>query len=266
MISGVPTMFAYLNDLPLSTISKYKLTSLTSCVSAGSILSPKIYNEFHDIYGARIADCYGITEAAGNLSANYRYGMVKPASAGTAYPFTDIKIVDDNDNPVEIGDVGELIARGPQIMKEYWRMPKETVETLKGGYLHTGDLARLDEDGYIHIVDRKKDLIITGGFNIYPAEVEILVNTYFKVSQSAMFGVSDETKGEIGWAAVVLKEGMSATEEEIIEYCRSQMAAYKCPRKVVFRECLPVNAMNKVLRRKLREEYSATGVSPVAKR
>lgn len=259
-------MFAYLNDLPLNTISKYKLSSLVSCVSAGSILSPKIYNEFNDIYGARIADCYGITEAAGNLSGNYRYGMVKPASAGPPYPLTDIKIVDENDNPIAIGEVGELIARGPQIMKEYWRMPKETEETLKGGYLHTGDLARLDGNGYVYIVDRKKDMILTGGFNIYPAEVEIYMNTHYKVSQSAMFGVKDEAKGEIGWAAIVLKEGMTATEAEIIEYCRSQMAAYKCPRKVVFRESLPVNVMNKVLRRKLRDEYSAVGASPPAKK
>ncbi len=266
LISGVPTMFAYLNDLPLSTISKYKLTSLLSGVSAGSILSPKIYNEFKDIYGARIADLYGITEAAGNLAGNYRYGMVKPASAGPAYPLTDIKIVDENDNPLPVGEVGELIARGPQIMKEYWRMPEETEKTLKGGYLHTGDLARMDEDGFVYIVDRKKDMIITGGFNIYPAEVEILMNTYYKVSQSAMFGVKDEAKGEIGWAAIVLKEGMTATEEEIVEYCRSQMAVYKCPRKVVFRESLPVNVMNKVLRRKLRDEYSAAGASTTAKK
>ncbi len=151
-------------------------------------------------------------------------------------------------------------------MKEYWRMPEETAKTLKGGYLHTGDLARMDEDGFVYIVDRKKDMIITGGFNIYPAEVEILMNTYHKVSQSAMFAVPDQAKGEIGWAAIVLKEGMTATEDEIIEYCRSQIAAYKCPRRVVFRESLPVNAMNKVLRRKLRDEYATAAVSPVAGR
>ena len=266
MVSGVPTMFAYLNDLPLSTISKYNLTSLVYCVSAGSILPPKIYDEFKDIYSARIADIYGITEAAGALSGNYRYGMVKPGSGGPPYPLTDIKIVDANDNPVPIGEVGELIANGPQIMKEYWGMPKETEETLRGGYLHTGDLARQDEKGFVYIVDRKKDMIITGGFNIYPAEVEILLNTHHKVAQSAMFAVPDEIKGEIGWAAIVLKEGMTATEEEIVEYCRSQMATYKCPRKVVFRESLPVNVMNKILRWKLRDEYSAAGASPAAKK
>ena len=157
------------------------------------------------------------------------------------------------------GEVGELIARAPQIMKEYWNLPKETAEALKGGYLHTGDLAKVDENGYIFIVDRKKDMIITGGFNIYPAEVENYINAHPKVAQSAMFGMQDEAKGEVGWAAIVLKEGMDATEEEIIGYCRSQMATYKCPRRVVFLESLPVNVMNKILRRKLRDNFSKSG-------
>ena len=116
----------------------------------------------------------------------------------------------------------------------------------------------MNEDGYIFIVDRKKDMIITGGFNIYPAEVENYLNAHPKVMQSAMFGVQDEAKGEVGWAAIVLKEGVSATEEEMITYCRSQMAVYKCPRKVVFMESLPVNVMNKILRRKLRDQFSKT--------
>jgi long-chain acyl-CoA synthetase len=259
IIAGVPTMFAYFNAVPANVINKYDLACLDFSVSAGSILFPKVFYEFKELYGARILDCYGITEAAGNLSGNYKYGKEVPGSAGTPYPFTDIKIVDDNDNPVPTGEIGELIARAPQIMKEYWKLPQETAEALKGGYLHTGDLAKLDENGYVSIVDRKKDLIITGGFNIYPAEVENYMNVHPKVGQSAMFSVQDEAKGEIGCAAIVLKEGMSATEEEIISYCRSQMATYKCPRKVIFLESLPVNAMNKILRRKLRDTFSKSG-------
>lgn len=256
VIAGVPTMFAYFNALPENIIQKYDLACLDFGVSAGSILFPKVYYDFKGSYGAPILDCYGITEAAGNLTGNYKYGQEVPGSAGVPYPFTDIKIVDNSDNPVPMGEVGELIAKAPQIMKEYWNLPKETAEALKGGYLRTGDLARMDENGYIFIVDRKKDMIITGGFNIYPAEVENYMNAHPKVMQSAMFGVQDEAKGEVGWAAIVLKEGMNATEEEIITYCRSQMAVYKCPRKVVFMESLPVNVMNKILRRKLRDMFS----------
>lgn len=259
VIAGVPTMFAYFNALPESAIQKHDLACLDFGVSAGSILFPKVYYDFKGSYGAPILDCYGITEAAGNLTGNYKYGQEVPGSAGVPYPFTDIKIVDDNDNPVPMGEVGELIAKAPQIMKEYWNLPKETAEALKVGYLHTGDLAKMDENGYIFIVDRKKDMIITGGFNIYPAEVENYMNAHPKVMQSAMFGVQDEAKGEVGWVAIVLKEGMNATEEEIITYCRSQMAVYKCPRKVVFLESLPVNVMNKILRRKLRDMFSKSG-------
>ncbi len=258
IIAGVPTMFSYFNALPESAIKKYDLACLDFGVSAGSILFPKVYYDFKGLYGAPILDCYGITEAAGNLSGNYKYGQEVPGSAGVSYPFTDIKIVDDQDNPLPTGEIGELIAKAPQLMKEYWKLPKETAEALKGGYLHTGDLAKMNEDGYIFIVDRKKDMIITGGFNIYPAEVENYLNAHPKVMQSAMFGVQDEAKGEVGWAAIVLKEGVSATEEEIITYCRSQMAVYKCPRKVVFMESLPVNVMNKILRRKLRDKFSKT--------
>ncbi len=256
IIAGVPTMFAYFNALPESTVRKYDLSSLDFCVSAGSILFPNVYFDFKEKYGVRVLDGYGITEAAGMLTTNYKYGVEVPGSAGPPYPFTDIKLVDDNDNPVPTGEVGELIAKAPQVMKEYWKLPKETAEALKGGYLHTGDLARADENGYVFIVDRKKDMIITGGFNIYPAEVENYLNAHPKVMQSAMFGVRDEAKGEVGWAAIVLKQGESATEEEIISYCRSQMAVFKCPRKVVFLESLPVNVMNKILRRKLRDQFS----------
>jgi long-chain acyl-CoA synthetase len=256
IIAGVPTMFAYFNAAPESLIKKYDVSCLDFNVSAGSILFPKVYDDFKRLYGAPILDGYGITEAAGMLTTNYKYGKVVPGSAGPAYPFTHIKIVDDFDNPVPTGEIGELIAKAPQNMKEYWKLPKETAETMKGGYLHTGDLARMDEEGYVFIVDRKKDMIITGGFNIYPAEVENYMNAHPKVAQSAMFGVPDEAKVEVGWAAIVLKEGMSATEEEIIDYCRSQMATYKCPRKVVFMESLPVNVMNKILRRKLRDMFS----------
>ncbi len=258
IIAGVPTMFAYFNAVPESTVKKYDLACLDFGVSAGSILFPKVFHDFKGLYGAPVLDCYGITEAAGNLTGNYKYGQEVPGSAGVPYPFTDVKIVDDNDNPVSTGEIGELIARAPQIMKEYWKLPRETAVALKGGYLHTGDLAKMNEDGYIFIVDRKKDMIITGGFNIYPAEVENYLNAHPKVAQSAMFGVQDEVKGEVGWAGIVLKPGESATEEEIIAYCRSQMAVYKCPRKVVFMESLPVNVMNKILRRKLRDQFSKT--------
>lgn len=259
IIAGVPTMFNYFNTLPENIIRKYDLACLDFGISAGSVLFPKVYQDFKGLFEAPLLDYYGITEAGGCLTGNYRYGEGVLGSAGVAYPFTDVKIVDGNDNPVPTGEIGELVAKAPSIMKEYWNLPKETAEALKGGYLHTGDLARMDENRYTFIVDRKRDMIITGGFNIYPAEVENYMNAHPKVAQSAMFSVEDEAKGEIGWAAIVLKEGMTATEEEIISYCRSEMAKYKCPRKVVFMESLPVNAMNKILRRKLRAMFSEYG-------
>jgi long-chain acyl-CoA synthetase len=250
-------MFAYLTLLEETIVTKYKLATLQYATCAGAPLARKIVSDFERMYGAPIINCYGITEAAGNLTAMMRYGSFPEGSSGIPYPYTSVRIVDAADQDVPVGEVGEVIAAGPQIMKEYWRLPEATTQALRGGYLHTGDFGRMDERGHVFIVDRKNDMIITGGFNVYPAEVENMLTTHPKVGQVAVFGVDDPIRGELPCAAVVLLAGQTATEEEIIAWSHEHIAAYKCPRKVIFLEDLPKSSVGKILRRELRDMYAA---------
>jgi long-chain acyl-CoA synthetase len=189
------------------------------------------------------------------LSSNAAGPVTKPGTVGPAIPGVEIKIVDELGNEVLQGQLGELIARGPNIMMGYWNNPGATADTLKDGWLHTGDLAVVDSDGYYSIVDRKKDLIIVSGENVYPREVEELLFTHPAVAEAAVVGYpTEERQGEGVMAFVVLKQGQAATEQEIIDFCRERIATIKCPRKVVFRSELPKNNTGKVLRRELRAE------------
>jgi long-chain acyl-CoA synthetase len=165
-----------------------------------------------------------------------------------------MKIFDDEDRELPEGQIGELVVSGPNVMKGYLNSPKESSEALRGGWLHTGDMAYRDEDGYFFIVDRKKEMILTGGFNIYPREVEEVLFTHEKVAEAAVVGIPDMEKGEIAKAFIVLKEGQTAVPEEIMEFCRTRMAAYKAPRQAEFIKALPRNAAGKVLKRVLRGE------------
>jgi long-chain acyl-CoA synthetase len=182
--------------------------------------------------------------------------MKKIGSVGLPIPDTMAKVVDPEDDEKELGfnEPGELLIRGPQVMKGYWNKPEETAATLKGGWLHTGDIATMDEDGYFYIVDRVKDMIIAGGFNIYPREIDEVLFEHPKVEEAVAVGVPDEYRGETVKAFVVLKEGETATEEEIMVFCRERLAAYKSPRVVEFRAELPKTLVGKVLRRALLEE------------
>lgn len=264
MMAGVPTMFAYLVNLPEDTIRKYPVPALEDGVSAGAPLPESLTRDFDATFGARLLNFYGITEAAGNLSGMLRHTDQPSGSAGFPYPLTEIRVVDDQDNPVSPNEVGELIARGPQIMKEYWGLPEASTDTLRGGFLHTGDLARMDENGIVFVVDRLKDMIITGGFNIYPAEVENVICSHPKVAQAAVFAVHDALRGEIPWAAIVLKSGEQASSDEMVSFCREQMAHFKCPRHVIFVQDLPKSSVGKVLRRSLRSEYGQAAESDAA--
>jgi long-chain acyl-CoA synthetase len=207
--------------------------------------------------GGRLVEGYGLSEASPVTHANPIYGENRIGTIGLPFPSTEARIVDTETGEREMGpgEVGELILRGPQVMKGYWQMPAETANALRNGWLYTGDVARMDENGYFQIVDRKKDMILgAGGFNIYPREVEEVLYEHPKVKEAAAVGVPIKDKGERVKAYVVLKEGETSTEEEIITFCRQNMAPYKVPRYVEFRDDLPKTMVGKVLRRVLLEE------------
>jgi long-chain acyl-CoA synthetase len=253
---GVPTTYAMLTQLPGRQLAALDFGQLAVAFSAGAPLAGSIRSRFRNLFGADVLDCYGITEAAGNLVASMRYGDRPDLSCGVPYPLTDVRIVDLDDNDVPDGEVGELIARGPQIMTGYWNRPEATEQTLRGGYLRTGDLARRDQRGFYFIVDRKNDMILTGGYNVYPAEVEDVLQAHPDVAMCAVFGIPDEIKGEKPWAAVVLRTGAAVDEAALDAHCRAQLAAYKVPRRFVIVDELPRSSVGKILRRELRSRYT----------
>jgi long-chain acyl-CoA synthetase len=254
--AGVPTTYAMLCQVPEDKVSGIDTSALQVAFSAGAPLPSRIGSEFRRLYGARVLNCYGITEAAGDLTAAMRYGDTPGLSCGVPYPLTEVRIVDENDHEVAAGEVGELIARGPQIMAGYWGRPEDTRTALRGGWLHTGDLARRDERGFFYIVDRLNDLIISAGYNVYPAEVEEVVQSHPDVAMCAVFGAPDEIKGEKPWAAVVPRAGAAVDPASIEAHCRQRLAAYKVPRKFLVLDDLPRSSVGKILRRELRRTYA----------
>jgi long-chain acyl-CoA synthetase len=254
--AGVPTTYALLCQLPATDVARLDLSHLATAFSAGAPLPGSIRSAFRGLYGADVLDCYGITEAAGNLVANLRYGDRPELSCGVPYPLTEVRIVDTDDNDVPPGEIGELIARGPQIMTGYWNRPDATATTLRGGWLHTGDLARRDQNGFFYIVDRTKDLILCGGYNVYPAEVEEVLQAHPAVAMCAVFGVPDEIKGEKPWAAVVPSAGTQVDTAVLDAHCRERLAAYKTPRRFIVLDELPRSSVGKILRRELRVRYA----------
>ncbi len=252
---GVPAMYVAINNHP--DLSKYDVSSIKACVSGAAPLPMEVQKRFHELTGARLAEGYGLSEASPVTHANPIYGDNRVGTIGLPWPDTDVKIVDaeTGEQVLGVGEEGELCIRGPQVMKGYWNMPQETANTLRDGWLHTGDIAVMDEDGYSKIVDRKKDMILgAGGYNIYPREIEDVLYEHPKVLEAAAAGVPVPGKGERVKAYIVLKEGETATEEEIIEFCRENMAPYKVPKFVEFRDELPKTIVGKILRRVLVEE------------
>jgi long-chain acyl-CoA synthetase len=256
---GVPTMFIGFNNFPGQ--DKYDLTSLRFAVSAAAPLPPEVQQRFEAITGGKMVEAYGLTETSPAASMD-PVDNPRAHSIGVPLPDTDMKIVDveTGEKVLPIDEIGEIIIKGPQIMKGYWNLPTETANALRvgpdgqPGWFYSGDIGYMDEDGYFHIADRKKDMIIAGGYNIYPADVEAVLFEHPKVKEAAVIGVPDERRGETVKAFVVLKEGQTATAEEIIAFCREQMAAYRVPRLIEFRDVLPKSMVGKVLRRELREE------------
>ncbi len=258
----VPVMINFLLRVP--NLEQYDLSSLRYIVYGAAPIAPSFLKQVMQIFKCNFIQGYGLTEAAAFVSLLRAEDHViegtpqqikRLSSIGREIIGTEVKVVNERGEKVATGEVGEIVARGDNIMQGYWKMPKETTETLHEGWLHTGDLATVDEAGYIYIVDRKKDMIICGGENIYPREVENLLLTHPAVADVAVIGVPDETWGEAVKALVVLKEGQTTTEQEIIDFCAARLAGYKKPKSVEFRKELPRNAMGKVLKRTLREPY-----------
>ena len=254
LFPGVPTMYIAIINHP--DVGKYDLKSVEACISGAAPLPVEVQQKFEEITGGRLVEGYGLTEASPVTHSNPIHGKRKLGSIGLPFPSTDAKVVDMNTGEaLPPGGVGELCVKGPQVMKGYWNRPEETELVLdEEGWLHTGDIARMDEEGYFYIVDRKKDIIIASGYNIIPREVEEVLYMHPKVMEAVVAGVPDPYRGETVKAYIVLKEGEQATEEEIIEFCRQNLAPYKVPKLVEFRSELPKSQVGKFLRRVLVEE------------
>ncbi|WAA11626.1 long-chain-fatty-acid--CoA ligase [Fervidibacillus halotolerans] len=251
---GAPTMYIGLINYP--DIEKYDLSSIDSCISGSAPLPVEVQNKFEQLTGGKLVEGYGLTETSPVTHANLLWdGKRVKGSIGIPWPDTDAEIRSlETDEPLPPGEVGELVIRGPQVMKGYWNRPEETKQTLKDGWLYTGDMGYMDEEGYFYIVDRKKDMIIASGFNIYPREIEEVFYEHPAVQEVVVVGVPDPYRGETVKAFIVLKEGAKATEEEFNEFARKHLAAYKVPRLYEFRDELPKTTVGKILRRQLVEE------------
>ncbi|AXF55367.1 long-chain-fatty-acid--CoA ligase [Salicibibacter kimchii] len=258
MFPGVPTM--YISLLTHPEAEKYGLDSIRVCISGSAPMPVERMKEFEQKTGAKILDGYGLSETAPSTHANPLFAERKPGSVGIGLPSTDYKIVDTHTGQKVLppGETGEIIIRGPQVMKGYWKKKEETQQALRDGWLYTGDMAYMDDEGYLYIADRKKDMIIASGYNVYPREVEEVLNEHAAVLEAAVVGVADDYRGETVKAFIVLREGASITEEEVIAHSRKYLAAYKVPRFVEFREELPKTNVGKTLRRSLREEQNQT--------
>ncbi len=254
LFPGVPTMYVAFNNFP--DLAKYNVRSIRACISGAAGLPVEVQTKFQELTGARLVEGYGLSEASPVTHANPVYVGNKIGTIGVPWPDTDSKIMDLETGTKEmpLGESGELIVRGPQVMQGYWNMPKETAIALRDGWLYTGDIARIDEDGYFQIVDRKKDMIIAGGFNIYPRDVEEVLYQHPKIREAVVAGIPDPYRGETVKAYCILKEGETLTQEEVIEFCRGKMAKYKIPTSVEFRGELPKTIVGKILRRILVDE------------
>jgi long-chain acyl-CoA synthetase len=258
MFPGVPTMYVAINNSPEA--SKHDLSSIKACVSGAAPLPLEVSEEFERLSGGRLVEGYGLTESSPVTHANPIYGKRKVGSIGMPIPNTVARVADPEDlsKSMPVGEKGELAVKGPQVMKGYWNRPEETAGVLlDDGWLLTGDMATMDEEGYFAIVDRKKDLIIAGGYNIYPREVEEVLYEHPKIKEACVAGVPHSYMGEVVKAFVVLRDGQEATVEEIRDFAKERLAAYKVPRLVEFRDELPKTMIGKVLRRKLVEEEQA---------
>lgn len=268
LFPGVPRMYIALNESPKTP--KYDLRALKACVTGAAPLPLAVARRFEEITGgAKVVEGYGLTECSPVTHANPLVDERKEGTIGLPVPDTDCKIVnpEEPDQLMPQGERGELCIRGPQVMLGYWNRPDETQLTIRNGWIHTGDVAVMDEAGFFYIVDRLKDMIMVSGFNVYPTEVEEVLYRHPKISKCSVVGVPDERTGERVKAFIVLKEGETATAEEIVAWCRdpaSGLTRYRVPHEIEFRESLPETLIGKVLRRVLQEEERQKAASAAA--
>src|SRR5574341_89347 len=250
---GVPTMYVAINDYP--NVRRFGLKSIRICISGAAPLPLEVQEAFEKLTHGKLVEAYGLTEAGPATHVNPIYGQRKTGTIGIPLPDTDAKIVDlQTGQDAPIGTIGELAVRGPQVMRGYWNHPEDTAQTLRDGWLFTGDLARTDSDGYFQIINKKKDMILAGAYNIYPREVEEVLYENPKVLEAAVTGVPTDGGDQTVKAYVVLKKGEMATPEEFVEFCRTRLAEYAVPKLVEFREQLPKTFVGKVFKRRLLED------------
>jgi len=253
LLPGVPAMYNALLNHP--DIADYDLRSIQACISGAAALPVEVQRRFEEVTGGKLVEGYGLTEASPVTHCAPINGTRKPGTIGIPLPDTDacIKDLETGTRVLVAGEVGELCIRGPQVMAGYWNRPDETAIALRDGWLHTGDIAAMDPDGYFRIVDRKKDMVIVNGMKVYPREVEEVLYAHPAVLEAAVVGIADQKRGEVVKAVVVLKKGHQATADEILEHCQRDLASFKVPRVVEFTEALPKSLIGKVLRREIRE-------------
>lgn len=253
MFPGAPTMYIGLINHP--RIKEYDLSSIKCCISGAASLPHQVQERFETLTGGKLIEGYGLTEASPVTHANNIWGKRKNGSIGIPFPDTQARIVyPDSFEDVEPGEIGELAVSGPQVMQGYWNRPEETERVLRDGWLLTGDLGTMDDEGFCYILDRRKDLIIAGGYNIYPREVEEVLFEHPDVEEAAVAGVVDPYRGETVKAYIVLRQGASVGADDLKAWCKERLAVYKVPKVYEFRETLPKTMAGKVLRRKLIEE------------
>ena len=249
---GVPSMYNAINHYP--GVSGSDVGSIKLCVSGGAALPKEVQKRFEELTGGKLVEGYGLSETSPVTHVNPIHGYRK-SGIGLPISDTDAMIVDpETKKPLSPGEVGELAIKGPQVMKGYWKMEKETKQVLQNGWLYTGDMAVMDEDGFFSIVDRKKDLIISAGMNIYPREVEEVLHQHPKIIEAAVIGIPSKVREETVKAFVVVKEGEELSKREIIQFCKDKLSKYKIPREIEFRDELPKSSVGKVLKRVLKEE------------
>jgi long-chain acyl-CoA synthetase len=255
IFEGVPTMYAAILHLP--DADPAKAATLRVCVSGGAAMPVEILRGFEEKFGCMILEGYGLSETSPVASFNHPDRVRKPGSIGTAIVGVEMRLVDDEGNTVPGGEIGEIAIRGHNVMKGYWNKPEATAEAMRDGWFRTGDMARVDSDGYYYIVDRKKDLIIRGGYNVYPREIEEVLHEHPAVAEVAVVGIPHPSLGEEVGAAVALKPGATATPEELRAFAKDRVAAYKYPRHVWLVDALPKGPTGKILRREVQPPEDA---------
>ncbi|MFB7139784.1 AMP-binding protein [Gottfriedia sp. NPDC056225] len=253
LFPGAPTMYIALLNHP--ELKKNDISCIHACLSGSAALPVEVQEQFEKVTGGKLVEGYGLSEASPVTHSNFLWDKRVTGSIGVPWPSTDAKIVSlETGEELPPREIGELIVSGPQVMKGYWNRPEETAATLKDGWLYTGDLGYMDEEGFFYIVDRKKDMINAGGFNVYPRDIEEVLYEHEAIKEAVVVGIPDDYRGETVKAYVVLKDGKSVTEDELDDFCRKYLAAYKVPRVYEFRTELPKTMIGKILRRTLLEE------------